>query len=89
MDMNVSPFLTVGYRGKEYFCDREYELKNLKNNVKNGINTTLISMRRLGKSALIYRLFEDFNPEKYACIFVDIYACTNFGSAHETDFLAR
>jgi AAA+ ATPase superfamily predicted ATPase len=77
MDMTESPFLTVGYRGKKYFCDREFELKVLKNNMINGINTTLISARRLGKSALLHRLFEDFDSQKYACIFVDIYACTN------------
>jgi len=77
MDVKTSPFLTVEYRGKECFCDREHELKILKTNVKNGVNMTLISIRRLGKSALIYRLFDDFKPEKYACIYVDIYSCTN------------
>jgi AAA+ ATPase superfamily predicted ATPase len=33
-------------------CDREYELDILKKHVKNDINTTLISARRLGKTAL-------------------------------------
>ena len=84
MDINVNPFLSVGYRSKEYFCDREFELEILKRNVKNGIDTTLISARRLGKSALIYRLFDDFEPEKYACIFVDIFACTNLKDFTET-----
>jgi len=77
MNNNVNPFLTIGYISKSYFCDREYELKILTKNVKNGINTTLISARRLGKSALIQRLFEDLEEESYACIYVDIYACTN------------
>ena len=73
--MTINPFLTASYESKEYFCDREYELKNLKSNMINGINTTLISIRRLGKTALIQRLFDDFDTEKYACIFIDIYAC--------------
>jgi len=61
MNTYINPFPTKGYISNEYFCDREDELKILKNNVTNGINTTLISARRFGKSALIYRLFEDFN----------------------------
>ena len=76
MNNNINPFLTVGYVSKNYFCDREYELEVLKKNAQNGINTTLISARRLGKSALIHRLFDSFD-ENYACIFIDIYACTN------------
>jgi hypothetical protein len=76
MNNNVNPFLSIGYISKEYFCDREYELEVLKKNVENGINTTLISARRFGKSSLIHRLFEDLEEESYACIYVDIYDCT-------------
>ena len=84
MNNNVNPFLTVGYISKSYFCDREYELEILNKNVKNGINTTLISARRLGKSALIQRLFEDLKEENFACIYVDIYACANLKHFVET-----
>jgi hypothetical protein len=76
MNNNINPFLTIGYVSKQFFCDREYELDVLRKSIKNGINTTLISARRLGKSALIQRLFEDLEEENYACIYVDIYACT-------------
>ena len=82
MTNGINPFLTIGYISKTYFCDREYELKVLEKNIKNGINTTLISIRRLGKSALIQRLFEDLEAENFACIYVDIYACT-----HLKDFI--
>jgi len=74
MGKRINPFLIIGYESKSYFCDRENEVKMLHENVKNGINTTLISARRLGKTALIYRLFEDLESENYACIYVDIYA---------------
>jgi AAA+ ATPase superfamily predicted ATPase len=84
MNNDTNPFLTEGYISKEYFCDRESELKILKRNVKNRINSTLISARRLGKSALIYRLFEDFEGENCACIYVDIYACTHLRDFTET-----
>ena len=76
MNNNINPFLTVGYISKSYFCDREYELDIIKKNILNGVNTTLISARRLGKSALIQRVFEDLEGE-FACIYVDIYACVN------------
>jgi len=77
MEKNINPFLIAGYVSKEYFCDRENDLEILKRNAKNGINTTLISARRLGKSALIHRLFDDLESENSACIYVDIYACAN------------
>lgn len=71
----INPFPTTGYIGKEYFCDRETELTTLKNLVENGVNTTLISPRRLGKSALIHRLFEELETAKsFYCIYTDIYA---------------
>ena len=76
MERNINPFLTTGYHSHSYFCNREDELNILRKNVKNGIHTTLISARRLGKTALIYRLFEDLEQENYACIYSDIYACT-------------
>lgn len=74
----INPFPTTGYLGKEYFCDRKSELFTLKRQVENNINTTLISLRRMGKSALIHRLFDDFNTDKsYYCIYTDIYPTQN------------
>jgi len=84
MNNDINPFLTVGYTSKECFCDREYELEILKRHAKNGVNTTLISARRLGKTALIYRIFDDFEQEGYACIYADIYSCTNLKDFTET-----
>jgi AAA+ ATPase superfamily predicted ATPase len=77
MEKITNPFLTTVYVDKNYFCDRENELETVCKNVKNGVNTTLISARRLGKSALIHRIFEDLETENYMCIYVDIYACTS------------
>ncbi len=85
----LNPFITKGYESKAYFCDREAELKNLLRNVKNDIDTTLISIRRLGKSALIYRLFEELEVQKkYVCIFADMYATQNLKDFTETLALA-
>ena len=71
-----NPFLTKGYISKEYFCDREDELKELAGNAENGRDTTLISPRRLGKTGLIFRFFEYIYDEKldFYPIYVDIFA---------------
>lgn len=80
-----NPFPTTGYHGKAYFCDREAELQLLKKQVENRINTTLISLRRLGKSALIHRLFDEFSAENSLhCFYVDIYATQNIQALTES-----
>ncbi len=79
-----NPFPTTGYHGKSYFCDREEELLFLKKQVENKINTTLISLRRLGKSALIHRLFDEYSADhSLHCIYLDIYATQNIKSFTE------
>ena len=73
-----NPFLTNGYCGKEYFCDREKELKILSKMLKNDSNYLLISRRKLGKTALIERFFEEIRANEEAiCIFVDLFATQN------------
>jgi AAA+ ATPase superfamily predicted ATPase len=66
---------------KELFCDREKELQTLRSNCQNGINTTLISHRRMGKTGLIYRFFDDVESKKEkdmpVTLYVDIYATQN------------
>ena len=71
-----NPFLTKGYISKDYFCDREDELKELSRNVGNGLDTTLISPRRMGKTGLIFRFFEHVNEHNlgFNAIYVDIFA---------------
>ena len=46
----ANPFLTAGYDGPEYFCDRKRESETLIGNLDNDRNTTLISPRRYGKT---------------------------------------
>ena len=52
------------YAGKDLFCDRESELNTLFEIVTNGANATLISPRRMGKTGLIYRLFDEISSKK-------------------------
>jgi uncharacterized protein len=71
-----NPFVIKSYVSKELFCDREAELDSLVRNCTNGVDTTLVSQRRMGKSALIYRLFDEITARKIDLftIYVDIYA---------------
>lgn len=78
MKTRNNPFLLKGYVSKEFFCDRQKEVDQLFANVRNGIDTTLISPRRMGKTGLIYRFF-DFLRENgdIKSIYVDIFSSRN------------
>ena len=61
-----NPFVTKGYAGPEYFCDRVEETKRLVELTTNGNNIALISPRRVGKTDLIHHCFQQPElKEKY------------------------
>ncbi len=66
-----TPFPVTGYFGPEYFCDREDELGQLLRNLRGGHSTSLISLRRMGKTALIRHLFHQIKSD-YTTIYLDI-----------------
>ena len=69
-----NPFVEYGYKGAEYFCDREQETEELLRDLHNESNVALISPRRLGKSGLIQHVFSALRtrePESI-CIYIDI-----------------
>ena len=69
-----NPFPVVGYHGPELFCDREKETDRLSKNLQGGLNTTLISLRRMGKTALIHHVFNEISKEKQSyCLYIDLY----------------
>ncbi|MBP5644224.1 MAG: ATP-binding protein [Bacteroidales bacterium] len=71
----VNPFVTKGYAGPAYFCDREKETKDLVQLLTNGNNMALISPRRLGKTDLIHHCFAQPDiAKKYYTFVIDIYA---------------
>ena len=73
-----NPFVTNGYAGPAYFCDRVYETAALRELLLNENNVALISPRRLGKTDLIWHVFSaDDIRESYYCFVVDIYATKN------------
>lgn len=85
MDNDRNPFVVAGYFGAEYFCDRELETSRLKENLLNGLNTTLLSIRRMGKSGLIHHLFNSLERNRnIKCLYVDVLATEN-----QNDFLNK
>jgi len=76
--MNQNPFITSGYAGAEYFCDREQETQNMLQMLTNGNNLALISPRRLGKTDLMRHVFAQKEiQEKYYTFIVDIYSTSS------------
>ena len=73
-----NPFVTNGYAGPEYFCDRVQETSTLRELLLNENNVALISPRRLGKTNLIWHVFDDDEIRRtHYCFVVDIYATKN------------
>ena len=71
----MNPFITTGYKGADYFCDRIEETENIVSLVTNGNNIALISPRRLGKTDLLKHCFEQSElKDDYYTFIIDIYS---------------
>jgi len=74
----LNPFPTIEYISPEYFCDREAELQQIIESIDNQRNITLVSRRRLGKTALIRHSFYQLRKRKDLSLhYFDIYATRN------------
>lgn len=74
-----NPFVTYGYKGAEYFCDRKVETNSILEALNNERNITLIAPRRIGKTGLIHHVFaqiKEQDPSVY-CFYIDIFATKN------------
>lgn len=79
MEQLNNPFVIYGYKGAEYFCDRQAETETVVRALHNERNMVLISPRRLGKTGLIHHAFaqiEKTEPET-KCFYMDINATRN------------
>ena len=71
----INPFVTNGYAGSEYFCDREKETQDIVSLLLNGNNIALISPRRYGKTDLMRHCFTQPDiKDDYNTFIVDIYS---------------
>lgn len=59
--MKQSPFIYGSIVSSDAFTNREVESKKIYNNLVQGINTTIISPRRWGKSSLVEKVIDDIN----------------------------
>lgn len=64
MGEEKNPFLIQGYIGPETFCDRRNETKTISNALLNGRNITLFSLRRMGKTGLLYHVGHHMEQKK-------------------------
>ena len=71
-----NPFPTTTYHGSKYFCDREEETKRLISNITNGNSTTLMALRRMGKTGLIFHALGKL-PKNWKGIYLDILETEN------------
>lgn len=71
----MNPFTVQGYVSPKYFCNRNIETARIKSSIENGLNLTLISGRRKGKSNLIQHVFAQI---KTPTIYVDIFHVQSF-----------
>ncbi len=74
-----NPFLTRGYAGPDYFCDRVAETDKLVSAIANGRDITLVAPRRYGKTGLIHNAFRRLSRD-YATVYLDIFAIEDLTS---------
>lgn len=77
--LHNNPFILRPYVSKELFCDRKQEMNDIIRFLENGSNVSLIAMRRVGKTGLILRTFDELRTKKYGykTIYADIYSTQN------------
>ncbi len=78
----MNPFFIYQYGGPHYFCDREEELKNLLDAVKNQRPIVLHSKRRMGKTGIIHHLHYHLQKKRQVCIYADV-----LDTSSDTDFV--
>lgn len=74
-----NPFVMYGYKGAEYFCDREKETEKMMTSLHNERNITLAAPRRMGKTGLIHHVFQQLEKQydDVKCFYLDIFATKN------------
>ena len=70
-----NPFITSGYAGLDYFCDRREETAEVINAIENNRNVTLMAPRRLGKTGLIENVFHILREQHdYKVLIMDVFS---------------
>ena len=74
--MKDSPFIYGTIVSTHSFTNREAESAKLQSNLLNGVNTTIISPRRWGKSSLVEKVITDINKrdKKTKTVIIDLFS---------------
>jgi AAA+ ATPase superfamily predicted ATPase len=77
--MKDSPFIYGTTVCQHSFTNRENEVAKLESNLLNGINTTIISPRRWGKSSLVEKVVADIKKKKSKnkTVIIDLFSISN------------
>lgn len=67
-----NPFPLVGYHGPAYFCDRVSETEIIESSVRSGVNITLVSLRRMGKTNLLSHVAARRSAKRLPTVTVDL-----------------
>lgn len=84
MSMDI-PFVYGRLAEKRNFTGREQDILRLKTNLKNKINTVIISPRRWGKSSLVHKTLEEIKNESsdHITCHVDVFNCRDEASFYK------
>lgn len=71
--MDVNPFKFGTEVSGEDFCDREEEIAELSQDIRNSTNVLLYSPRRFGKTSLIKQVLKNIVEEDFLTVYVDLF----------------
>ena len=77
--MELSPFIYGVTVSKKAFTNREIETKKLYKNLTQGINTSIISPRRWGKSSLVEKVIYDIQQQEkgVSTVIIDLFSVSS------------
>lgn len=76
MESKTEQSFVFGVSVSDYnFIGREQDIRALKMNFEEGINTILISPRRWGKTSLVQKVRKEIGREKALTVYLDIFRC--------------
>ena len=75
IDMVKKPFIYGMSVEGEHFTDRDLETKRLQLNFEHGVNSILISPRRMGKTSLVKKVKRLTESPTLKIVYMDIYKC--------------
>ncbi len=73
--MENKPFVFGVATSGDNFTDRERETERLSQNFRHGVNTVLISPRRLGKTSLVQKVRGLVQSDHLKVVYLDVFSC--------------